>query len=29
VAGQLAFSVCTEDKCLMEKRDLALEITVD
>jgi hypothetical protein len=29
VAGQLAFSVCTEDKCLMEKRDLALEISVD
>lgn len=29
VAGQLAFSVCTEDKCLMEKRDLALEINVD
>jgi hypothetical protein len=29
VAGQLAFSVCTEDKCLMEKRDLALELNVD
>jgi hypothetical protein len=29
VAGQLSFSVCTEDKCLMEKRDLALEISVD
>jgi hypothetical protein len=29
VAGQFAFSVCTEDKCLMEKRDLALEISVD
>ena len=29
VAGQLAFSVCTEDKCLMEKRDLALEVLVE
>jgi outer membrane murein-binding lipoprotein Lpp len=29
VAGQFAFSVCTEDKCLMEKRDLALEVNVD
>ena len=29
VAGQLSFSVCTEDKCLMEKRDLALEVNVD
>jgi hypothetical protein len=29
VAGQFAFSVCTDDKCLMEKRDLALEINVD
>jgi hypothetical protein len=29
VAGQFAFSVCTEDKCLMEKRDLALQISVD
>jgi hypothetical protein len=29
VAGQLAFSVCTEDKCLMEKRDLALDVNVD
>jgi len=26
VAGQLSFSVCTEDKCMIEKRDLALEI---
>jgi hypothetical protein len=26
VAGQLAFSVCTEDKCLMEKRDLLLDV---
>ena len=24
LAGQFSFSVCTEDKCLMEKRDLAL-----
>ncbi len=29
VAGQLAFSVCTEDKCLMEKRDLQLVVSVD
>jgi hypothetical protein len=29
VAGQFAFSVCTEDKCLMEKRDLALEVVVE
>jgi hypothetical protein len=29
VAGQLAFSVCTEDKCLMEKRDLALDVVVE
>jgi len=26
VAGQLSFSVCTEDKCMIEKRELALEI---
>ena len=29
VAGQFAFSVCTEDKCLMEKRDLLLDVTVE
>jgi hypothetical protein len=29
VAGQFAFSVCTEDKCLMEKRDLLLDVQVD
>jgi hypothetical protein len=29
VAGQFAFSVCTEDKCLMEKRDLVLDVNVD
>ena len=29
VAGQFAFSVCTDDKCLMEKRDLALDVTVE
>jgi hypothetical protein len=29
VAGQLSFSVCTDDKCLMEKRDLALDVTVE
>jgi len=26
LAGQLSFSVCTVDKCMIEKRDLALEI---
>lgn len=26
VAGQLSFSVCTEDKCMIEKRELALDI---
>jgi hypothetical protein len=29
VAGTLSFSVCTEDKCLMEKRELALDVAVD
>ena len=29
VAGQFAFSVCTEDKCLMEKRDLMLDVNVE
>jgi len=29
IAGQFAFSVCTEDKCLMEKRDLLLEVAVE
>jgi hypothetical protein len=29
VAGQLSFSVCTEDKCLMEKRDLSLDVMVE
>jgi hypothetical protein len=29
VGGQLSFSVCTDDKCLIEKRDLALEIQAD
>jgi hypothetical protein len=29
VAGQFSFSVCTEDKCLMEKRDLLLDLTVE
>jgi hypothetical protein len=29
VAGQFAFSVCTDDKCLMEKRDLLLEVAVE
>jgi hypothetical protein len=26
VSGQLSFSVCTDDKCVIEKRELALEI---
>jgi hypothetical protein len=26
LAGQLSFSVCTADQCMIEKRDLALEI---
>ena len=26
VEGQLSFSVCTEDKCMIEKRDLALAV---
>lgn len=26
LAGQLSFSVCTADKCMIEKRDLALDI---
>ena len=26
VAGQLSFSVCTDDKCMIEKRDLSLDI---
>lgn len=29
VSGVFSFSVCTEDKCLMEKRDLALDVNVD
>jgi hypothetical protein len=29
VAGTLSYSVCTEDKCLMEKRDLALDVAVE
>jgi len=28
VAGQFLFSVCTEENCLMEKRDLALAVDV-
>ncbi len=26
LSGRLSFSVCTDDKCMIEKRDLALEI---
>jgi hypothetical protein len=29
IAGQFLFSVCTDDKCLMEKRELALDVNVD
>ena len=29
VAGQFSFSVCTDDKCLMEKRDLLLDVNVE
>jgi hypothetical protein len=29
VAGVFSFSVCTEDKCLMEKRDLLLDVNVE
>lgn len=28
VAGQLAFSVCTDEKCLIERSELALEVNV-
>ena len=28
LAGEFSFSVCTEDKCLIEKRKLALDVTV-
>lgn len=28
IAGQFAFSVCTEERCLVERRDLALDIDV-
>lgn len=28
LSGKFSFSVCTDDKCLMEKRDLAVEIEV-
>ena len=28
VAGQFAFSVCTDEQCLVERRDLALDIDV-
>jgi hypothetical protein len=29
IGGQFSFSVCTDDKCLIEKRDLALDVQVD
>jgi hypothetical protein len=28
VSGQFAFSVCTDETCLMEKRDLTLVVSV-
>jgi pyruvate/2-oxoglutarate dehydrogenase complex dihydrolipoamide acyltransferase (E2) component len=28
IAGQLSFSVCTADRCLIEKRDLALAVDI-
>jgi hypothetical protein len=28
VSGQFAFSVCTDETCLMEKRDLSLVVDV-
>lgn len=28
IAGKFSFSVCTEDKCLIEKRDVALDVEV-
>jgi hypothetical protein len=28
VSGQLSFSVCTDENCLMEKRDLSLVVDV-
>jgi hypothetical protein len=27
IAGVLSFSICTDDKCLIEKRDLSLDVT--
>lgn len=29
VAGQFSFSICTDERCLIEKRDLALDVTVN
>ena len=29
VSGTLSFSVCTEDKCLIEKRALSVGVDVD
>lgn len=28
LSGQFSFSICTDDKCLIEKRDLALDVDV-
>jgi len=29
IAGQFAFSICTAERCLIEKRDLALDVNVN
>ena len=29
IAGKFSFSVCTEERCLVEKRDLSVDIAVD
>jgi hypothetical protein len=29
VAGQFAFSICTDERCLIERRDLALDVQVN
>ncbi len=29
IGGRFSFSVCTDDKCLIEKRDLALDVLVN
>jgi hypothetical protein len=29
IAGQFAFSICTDERCLIERRDLALDVNVN